>query len=131
MVNLSQFLEIFNVNEEVINEVKEEISQTQERHDERELKIECHVENCHNEAVVEVLLYDKYAHNDEEFLERDFTCPFLCLSHQIENERLARGEKRPRGYVRYPYSNKHGAQGYTKYRILSSSTIIDYELNRE
>jgi HJR/Mrr/RecB family endonuclease len=32
-----------------------------------------------------------------------------------ENEARSVGMRAPRGYVRYPYTNQHGAQGYTKY----------------
>jgi hypothetical protein len=52
------------------------------------------------------------------FFERDFTCPFLCAGHMIENEKKARGVRKPRGSVSYPYSNKEGAQGFTIYRPL-------------
>lgn len=77
----------------------------------------CRVEGCSQDATHEVLLYDEYP-GGEEFCEQDFTCPFLCLEHQQENEQKARGIREPRGFVRYPYSNKHGAQGYTRYRLL-------------
>ena len=49
----------------------------------------CCVENCGEDAAVEVLLYDFYAEMLEVLLERDFTCPFLCSDHMAENERQA------------------------------------------
>jgi hypothetical protein len=71
-----------------------------------------------NPAEFEVYLWDFYDYWNfkEEFFEQDFTCPFLCADHMNENERLARGERRPRGSVDYPHSNQHVAQGFTKYR---------------
>lgn len=145
----------------------------------------CSVENCEEDAIVEVLLYDFYAELPEVHLEQDFTCPFLCPTHMVENEQqaftgftrselsdwvedlqdilqqpapppvfaqmidpnpeknesrierepkaLSIGEigrepeyhlppiRKPRGHVSYPYSNRHGAQGFTVYRNLECS----------
>jgi hypothetical protein len=36
----------------------------------------------------------------------------------MENEAEAKGERKPRGLVRYPYSNRDNAQGFTIYRWL-------------
>lgn len=83
----------------------------------------CAVPNCTELAAFEVLLYDKYSHG-EIFLEQDITCPYLCSTHQIENEEQASGVKRPRGIVVYPYTNQHRAQGYTQYRDLSNPSLI-------
>ncbi len=80
---------------------------------------QCSVPGCNRGADYEVYLYDYYPVHNEEFFEQDFTCPFLCEFHMEENERDAEGEKRPRGVVDYPFSNRHGAQGYTKYAPLS------------
>ena len=77
----------------------------------------CHV--CDNKAFAEVLLFDVYLKYDDVFLERDYTCPFLCRKHVIENEDKAQGIREPRGSVTYPYSNQHGAQGFTVYRPLA------------
>lgn len=49
----------------------------------------CSVENCGSDASVEVLLYDFYAEIPEVRLDRDFTCPFLCDDHMVQNEREA------------------------------------------
>ena len=69
-------------------------------------------------AVFEAFLYDHYAELQQEFYEQDFTCPFLCEAHKNENEARAQGARVPRGVVRYPYTNRHSAQGYTKYERL-------------
>lgn len=74
----------------------------------------CSVDRCDNPAEYEVHLYDYYDHLKYEFFEQDFTCPFLCKTHMDENEENSRGEKKPRGYVIYPFTNKNGAQGYSK-----------------
>ena len=77
----------------------------------------CNVPNCNSEADYEVVLYDVY-HDGEVFFERDTTCSFICARHAAENEREAKGERRPRGIVDYPYTNQHGAQGFTIYKPL-------------
>ena len=76
----------------------------------------CSVKGCTNEAIHEVILYDFYLHDGTVFFEQDYTCPFICAEHATENEEEARGERRPRGDVDYPYTNQHGAQGFTIYR---------------
>ncbi|MEY8757925.1 restriction endonuclease [Peribacillus frigoritolerans] len=81
-----------------------------------ETTTKCSVPGCENNAGYEVYLYDYYDSSNVEFFEQDFTCPFICEEHMNENEENARGEKRPRGSVRYPYTNKHHAQGYTRYQ---------------
>ena len=75
----------------------------------------CSVENCNSKADYEVVLYDYYQSYSETFYKQDYTCPFLCQKHLEENENKAQGERRPRGTVHYPFTNKHGAQGYSKY----------------
>src|SRR4051812_13524268 len=77
----------------------------------------CAVEGCNDLAEYEVVLYDFYDYYDgpETFYEQDYTCPFLCQKHLDLNEKHAEGERRPRGVVHYPYTNKHSAQGYSKY----------------
>lgn len=77
----------------------------------------CSVEDCGQPAEYEVVLYDYYDffEDPETFYEQDYTCPFLCQQHLDINEKNARGERRPRGMVYYPYTNRHGAQGYSKY----------------
>lgn len=84
-------------------------------------KFKCCVSGCDSDASVEVLLYDFYSHSNEEFSERDFTCPYLCGVHQDENERGIVGVRKHRGSPRYPHSNKHRAQGYTVYRNVTDS----------
>jgi hypothetical protein len=79
----------------------------------------CSVKDCGSPAEFEVYLYDYYPWQNEEFFEQDYTCPFLCHRHLDENEEGAKGVREPRGYVRYPFTNRHGAQGYTKYGPLS------------
>lgn len=69
--------------------------------------------------MVEVFLYDVYPYPEGGvFFEQDYTCPFLCEIHMIENEKKAEGVRQPRGHVRYPHSNKHMANGFTIYREL-------------
>jgi hypothetical protein len=80
----------------------------------------CSVPGCANDAAVEVRLRDKYA-DGTEFDEQDFTCPFLCEVHKEENERRAEGSKEPRDITDYPYTNQHGAQGWSAYRGLGGT----------
>lgn len=81
-----------------------------------ETTTKCSVPDCENSAEYEVYLYDYYDSFNEEFIEQDYTCPFICEKHMHINEKNARGEKRPRGFVSYPYTNRHNAQGYTRYQ---------------
>jgi restriction endonuclease Mrr len=83
-----------------------------------EIGTKCSVGNCQNNAEFEVILYDFYDFYDEPetFYEQDYTCPFLCQKHLDINEKNADGERRPRGMVYYPYTNRHNAQGYSKYK---------------
>jgi|GEM_PF-697774 len=74
----------------------------------------CSVEGCTRPADFQVILYDEYS-DGTVFYEQDFTCPFLCQFHRDENEKRAQGKRVPRGVGVYPYTNQHGAQGYTKY----------------
>jgi hypothetical protein len=88
----------------------------------------CGVDGCTRQADYEVILYDMYLNSvlDVEqletvstvFYERDYTCPFLCWQHMAENEEQATGVREPRGDMQYPYSNRHGAQGFTIYKPL-------------
>jgi hypothetical protein len=52
------------------------------------------------------------------FLERDFTCPYLCGRHMAQNEAGVGGVREPRRVVTYPYTNQNAAQGFTIYRPL-------------
>jgi hypothetical protein len=80
----------------------------------------CAVPGCEEYASFEVFLYDYYsAPINKEFFKQDYTCPFICQEHMNENESKAIGLRKPRGIVHYPYTNKHGAQGYTKYKPIS------------
>lgn len=38
----------------------------------------CTVDGCENKPDYEVYLYDYYDFMNEEFLEQDYTCPFIC-----------------------------------------------------
>lgn len=79
-------------------------------------KPKCRVEGCDSDASFEVILYDFYPfRRGDVFFEQDFTCPFICAVHASENEQQAEGERRPRGVVHYPYTNRGGAQGFTIY----------------
>lgn len=78
----------------------------------------CSVKGCGKDATSEVILFDVYTHDGTVFFEQDFTCPYLCAEHVVENERKARGVRKPRGVVHYPYTNRHSAQGFTVYRPL-------------
>jgi len=77
----------------------------------------CSVNDCNKSAEYEVVLYDFYdfVEESETFYEQDYTCPFLCKIHLDINEKYSNGERRPRAMVTYPYTNKDGAQGYSKY----------------
>ena len=79
----------------------------------------CRVDDCGKDADLEVILYDFYMHG-EVFFEQDFTCPYICMEHAMENESKAQGERRPRGTVHYPYTNRAMAQGFTIYRPIES-----------
>jgi hypothetical protein len=85
------------------------------KHIDYKKEMKCSVEGCNSNADYEVVLYDYYSYVKETFYEQDFTCPFICEKHMLENEKKAIGERRPRGYVSYPYTNKHHALGYSKY----------------
>jgi hypothetical protein len=89
------------------------------KHSEFNKGTRCSVEACDNEAEFEVVLYDYYSLINETYYEQDFTCPFLCSTHLYINEKDAKGERKPRGYVAYPYTNQHHAQGYSKYNPIS------------
>jgi CxxC motif-containing protein len=86
----------------------------------------CSVAGCDNSADVEVRLYDVYllSENSEIFDKLDHTCPYLCSLHVDENERKAKGERKPRGVTVYPYTNKERAQGFTTYRRLKKSDPV-------
>ena len=86
----------------------------------RTLVAQCGVKGCRNPAYVEVILYDIYPSEEKVFFQQDFTCPFLCGEHMVENERKAKGKREPRGYVSYPFTNKESAQGFTIYRPLEN-----------
>ena len=80
---------------------------------------QCSVDNCDQEAILRVILYDFC--NDisvRVFFENDITCPFLCGQHAAETEKGAKGERKPRGVVDYPSTNKNSAQGFTIYQPL-------------
>jgi hypothetical protein len=79
----------------------------------------CSVAGCGRGADVEVILYDVYADLREVFYEQDTTCPYLCGQHMVENEEPARGVRKPRGHVIYPFTNQESAQGFTIYRPLA------------
>ncbi len=83
---------------------------------------QCAVTGCGQPAVAEVILYDVYPHDGTIFFERDYTCPFICNKHLIENEAGAKGTRQNRGVVSYPHTNKHGAQGFTIYQPLEEWT---------
>ncbi len=80
---------------------------------------ECSVKNYEKEANYRVFLYDVYF-TGGVFLKQDHTCPNICDTHLIENEKQAKGERKPRGITHYPFTNKHGAQGFTVYLPLES-----------
>jgi hypothetical protein len=79
------------------------------------MKQKCCVKNCTNSADYKVYLYDCYQDIKEIFVEQDETCGFLCSEHMIENEQSCRGERKPRGYCEYKYSNKRVSHGFTIY----------------
>jgi len=77
----------------------------------------CSAPGCERAAAVRVILYDVYLYNTEAevFYEEDYTCPYLCAEHVTENETKAVGVREPRGFVKYPYTNRGSAQGFTIY----------------
>ena len=79
----------------------------------------CSVKGCTEDADCEVVLYDVYSHDGSVFFKQDFTCPFICQKHILENEQTARGERKPRGVTYYKYTNQQGAQGFSIYRPLN------------
>lgn len=98
--------------------------------------ITCSINECFQLANYEVYLYDYYAPPiNQEFMEPDFTCPYICEHHMNVNEKNAIGKKAPRSSVTYPYSNRNKAQGYTKYVPINKSSIIldptNYQNNKE
>jgi hypothetical protein len=80
--------------------------------------MKCSVQGCTNLAEYEVVLYDYYDFANDTFYEQDYTCPFLCQKDLDTNEEKAIGERKPRAIVHYPFTNRHGAQGYNKYNPL-------------
>jgi hypothetical protein len=74
----------------------------------------CSVPGCTSPAYAIPYLFDIYEHG-EIFLQQDKTCPFICQAHLAENERKAEGIRKPRGTVKYPYTNQKGARGFTVY----------------
>jgi hypothetical protein len=79
---------------------------------------QCSVDDCDRDSAVEVRLYDVYP-DGTVFDQLDFTCPFLCRQHLKENEEGARGERKGRGMVNYPFTNRENAVGFTIYRPFS------------
>ena len=55
------------------------------RRDYHSSMLKCAVQHCGKEADVEVVLFDVLA-TGEVFFEQDFTCPYLCTEHVVENE---------------------------------------------
>ncbi|WP_052310870.1 restriction endonuclease [Paenibacillus sp. Aloe-11] len=96
-----------------------------ERYNQQSLANICSVKGCTQTADYKVYLYDYYAPPlNKEFMEQDFTCPYLCQAHMYENEENAIGEKKPQGKVKYLYSNKKQAQGFTKYIPINKKSIF-------
>jgi serine/threonine protein kinase len=103
-------------------------------------ELNCSVNGCNAPAIVEVFLYDMYPYDEFEFLQDDFTCPYLCDAHWAENEEKARSPihektkignktwripiwsekpvKGARSAVKYPYTKQQGGTGYTKYKTI-------------
>ena len=80
----------------------------------------CSVAGCETPAYCEVLLYDVYTDIEEVFMERDYTCPFLCRQHMAENEMDCQGIRAPRGDCVYPFTNQEQALGFSVYKPISS-----------
>lgn len=89
-----------------------------------ESTLTCRVEACRNPADYEVILYDFYTEVGDVFFERDFTCPYICCEHAVENEERAVGVREPRGSVSYPCTNRERAQGFTIYRPLVTRFVL-------
>jgi hypothetical protein len=93
----------------------------------------CAAPGCRSAPTYEVFLYDFYDYPSsppEEFFQQDFTCPFLCEAHMLENEARAVGSRVPRGHVSYPFSNQHHAQGFTKYQPVPGFGVQLFEAGR-
>lgn len=113
------------VSEEMMTKVREVFNPTPEITAPPSPESQCCAGGCRRRPDYIVLLYDHYS-DDTVFFEQDFTCPFLCEDHMRENEHgigsQGLGERRrPRGRYEYPYSNRGGAQGYSKYWPLNRS----------
>jgi hypothetical protein len=80
----------------------------------------CRVHGCDKKAEFEAILYDVYPYPAfaDVFFQQDFTCPYLCAEHMVQNEVHSKGIRQPRGHVHYPFTNRHEAQGFTIYRPL-------------
>ncbi|MBI2426895.1 MAG: hypothetical protein HYV34_03525 [Candidatus Kerfeldbacteria bacterium] len=70
-----------------------------------------------------MILYDYYIQLGEVFFKQDFTCPWLCQQHVDENERRARGDRKPRGITHYPHTNREGAQGMSLYFPINEEEV--------
>ena len=81
----------------------------------------CSVAGCDTFAPCEVLLYDVYTDIEEVFIERDYTCPFLCRQHMVENELSCQGKREPGGDCAYLFTNQEQARGFTVYKPLSGA----------
>lgn len=78
----------------------------------------CSVPNCELKAVYEVILYDFDLRDGVVFFKQDYTCPFICTSHAIENEKGAEGIRESMADVTYPYTNRDDTSGFTIYKPL-------------
>lgn len=87
----------------------------------------CAVDGCPNLAAFDVLLNDFDLHEGATALEPDETCPTICVEHAIANEREAVGERRPGAVVRYPFTNRRGAAGFTLYRQVQAHYAEELE----
>lgn len=79
----------------------------------------CSIASCEFRADFDVYVYDLKLQVSADVVEesyiQDTTCPFVCRSHMLQNERGALGERRSGGLVMYPHTNRHRQFGYTKY----------------
>jgi hypothetical protein len=76
----------------------------------------CGVDGCPNLAAYEVMHYSFSLAEGAVLLAQDETCPYICVEHAIDNERGARGERRPDGVVDYPHTNRLHRPGMSIYR---------------
>lgn len=73
----------------------------------------CRFKDCDSDSEYEVVLYDVYPLVPDLFREQHYSCPYIRLRHMAENEKTAKGVRKPEGNVQYKYTNRSGVLGFT------------------